>query len=47
MRRLASKCRFRDLPKELLEKYFPDTVLPKDVILKKVSGVLLTQQAKF
>lgn len=40
-RRLASRCNFKDLPKALIEKYFPDTILPKDIILKEVSEILL------
>ncbi|RMW09888.1 hypothetical protein ALP03_00051 [Pseudomonas amygdali pv. tabaci] len=40
-RRLASKCNFQDLPKALIEKYFPDTILPKDIVLKEISEILL------
>lgn len=40
MRRLGSRCNFRDLPKSLIEKYFPDTFLPKSVILKEVLDIL-------
>ncbi|MXP49940.1 hypothetical protein FD733_12670 [Pantoea sp. Eser] len=41
IRRLASRCSFKDLPKALIEKFFPDTILPKDIILKGVSEILL------
>ncbi|WP_140921209.1 hypothetical protein [Limnobaculum xujianqingii] len=40
-RRLASRCNFKDLPKSLIDKLFPDTVLPKDVMLRQVSETLL------
>lgn len=40
-RRLASRCNFKDLPKTLIEEYFQDTILPKDIILKEVSEFLL------
>lgn len=45
-RRLASKCSFNDLPRTLIEKYFPDTILPKDVVLQEVSEFLLDTAAK-
>lgn len=45
-RRLASRCNLKDMPKSLTEKIFPDTVLPKDMILKEVSDVLLETAEK-
>lgn len=40
-RRLASRCNFNDLPQALFEKLFPDSVLPKDLMLKEISEILL------
>lgn len=40
-KRLAHNCHFNDLPKILFEKYFPNAVLPKDLLLKEISECLL------
>ncbi|BEM42828.1 hypothetical protein ACIF2R_08405 [Serratia marcescens] len=40
-RRLGFRCGFKCLPKPLVEKFFPDSVISKEMLLKEISEFLL------